>query len=173
MAGVHLVGMLLFTPYLKRKSARLSKYLGILRVPLLAMSHLFFTFNFRDNCRIPEAVQCSQIWVEASAIEKLVGFLIWQSLFPLFAAFPFYVSVITIITNIGYVCQAIIVMCTFAFEKCPRTAAQHVFLSKTFAYMDILFPTAIADAVDQQDMPRCSKSLSWIQVSLFCVGCGE
>jgi hypothetical protein len=157
----------MLTPIFREKRTRLSKYLAVLRVPLLAISHLFFTFNLRDNTRIPQVVLCSQIWPEASALEKLMGFLVWQCLFPLFAAFPFKVAVITMITNVGFIYQAIFDMCNFAFDVCPRSADQHVLISKIFRYADFILPTAIADAVDQQDQPRCAKSLSWIQVGFY------
>jgi len=154
----------MLTPIFREKRIRLSKYLAVLRVPLLAISHLFFTFNFRDNTRIPQVVLCSQIWPEASALEKLMGFLVWQCLFPLFAAFPLKVAVITIITNVGFICQAIFDMCNFAFDVCPKTSAQYISISKFLRFADILYPTGIADSADQQDIPRCAKSLGWIQV---------
>lgn len=165
MVGVNFLGMLMYAPPLRRKFGCISNYLLIFRVPLLAISHLYLSLLVRDNSHIPQMVQCSQIWAESAAIEKLVGVLVWQCLFPLFAAFPFYIAVITMTANVYITFGAIFNMCYFAFDMCPKSSVQYLLLSKIFAYADILFPTAIADAADQLDLPRCSKSLGWIQVS--------
>jgi hypothetical protein len=167
MAGMNFLGMVMYTPPFKTKLAHLSKYLVTLRIPLLAISHLFLSFMLRVDPRIPIMVHCSHVWVEAAAIEMLLGLLIWQSLFPIFAAFPFYVAIITIITNVGVTYRAIFDMCYFGFETCPRSSAQYLLISKIFRYVDIILPTTIADAADQLDLPRCTKSLGLIQVRLF------
>jgi hypothetical protein len=157
--------MVIFSPIFRKNCIRLFKYLAVLRVPLLAISHLFFTFNLRDNTQIPQVVLCSQIWPEASALEKLMGFLVWHCLFPLFAAFPFKVALSTVIANVCMAFATTYDMCYMALDICPKTSAQYISISKSFRFADILFPTGIADAADPQDLPRCAKSLGWIQVS--------
>ena len=161
------MGMMMYIPHFKMKFTHLSKQLTTLRVPLLAISHLYLSYLVMDNSRMPLMVQCSQIWTEAAAIEKLMGLLVWQCLFPLFAAFPFYVAVITIAANVGITYRAIFYMCYFGFDVCPRSSAQYLLLSKIFRNLDIIIPTTIADAADQLDLPRCTKSLGWIQLRLL------